>query len=352
MEGRPAVAHTSPGVRLLGPPGALPAVVGLMTVLAVMASATTAAASGSEHIRSGVLVLDFDPLMDDGNPLSVSRGWNDPAALQPQYIDDVAAASGGIVSHRVVETLVIHDYPVKPNGFQFTNSTYAACFVADPPKYCTALIDYGAVLNTAFDARSGSACSALRRGRVDEVWLWGGPWFGYREWNLVARNSLCPDVREPFVVMGFSYERGEPEMLHDVAHRAEGLIQSGIGFGIWDRFDGQRPRYAQDFACPAQPDATHPEVDPSSTHAGNVHFPPNAYCHYQYDRDFPVVSDADDWANFPNLTGQTTVINSDVWGGTQRGYLVWWMGRFPRHHGFSAGVANDWWRYVYLAKVV
>jgi len=308
-----------------------------------------AIAAGREHIRVGVEVLDFDPLMDDGRPLTVVQGWNDPSSLQPQYVQDVSTASEGVVDQTVRRTTVIRDYPVKLGGFRFSNATYDACLTAPPTDDCKALIDYGAVLNSSFGAKSGSACDALKRGNVNEVWLWGGPWFGYLEWLLVAPGSLCPAVRKPFVVMGFSYERGEPEMLHDLGHRAEGLVQSGIGLTLWDRFDGQRSRYGQDFACPAQPDATHPEVDPATAHAGNVHFPPNAYCHYQYDRDFAVMSDADDWANFPNLTGRRTLINSATWGGTQRGFMIWWLGRFPRGEGSTQGVENDWWRYIDMA---
>ncbi len=328
-------------------------VVASLTCLAVLAGMSApvrvAAASGREHIRAGVIVLDFDPLMDDGQPLTAARAWNDPPTLEQQYVSDVSAASDGIVKHRIVHTSVVRQYPAKPGGFQFTNSAYLACLAGPPTDDCKALIDYGAVLNTAYDAKSGSACDGLRHGRADEVWLWGGPWFGYLEWLWVAPGTLCPDVRKAFVVMGFSYERGEAEMMHDLGHRAEGLVQAGIGLPLWDRFDGQRSRYGQDFACPDQPDSSHPEVDPTGAHAGNVHFPPNAFCHYQYDRDFAVMSDADDWSNFPNLTGRRTLINSATWGGTQRGFMIWWLGRFPRNTGSTLGVENDWWRYVYVA---
>jgi hypothetical protein len=320
-------------------------VAGLVAVLAAQPSG--AAAAPREHLRVRVYVLDFDPLMDNGVPLSVERGWNDPLGLDDQYRSDVAAASAGVVDQRIVRTSIVRTYPTKPGGFTFTNAQYLGCLVDHSPTYCTALIDYAQVLNTPYDARFGSACEALRRQRVDEVWLWGGPWFGYQEYLLVAANTACPQVSRSFVVMGFNYERTVAEMLHDLGHRSEPLIQAGIGFALWDRFDGQRGRYAQDGECPAQPDATHPEVDATNAHAGNVHFPPNAYCHYQYDRDYPVLSDADDWANFPTLTGRQTVVNASTWGGTQRGFLIWWMGRFPRNPGSSGGVQNDWWRYVF-----
>ena len=319
-------------------------------LLAVLAAPPpVASAVQREQIRVRVYVLDFDPLMDNGAPLTVDRGWNDPLALDNQYRSDVATASGGVVDQRIVRTAVVRGYPAKPGGFTFTNAQYRGCLVDSSPTYCSALIDYPATLNTPYDDRLGSACDALARGRIDEVWLWGGPWFGYWEYLIVAPNTLCPQVGRSFAVMGFSYERTVAEMLHDLGHRSEALIQAGIGFDLWDRFDGQRGRYAQDYACPAEPDPAHPEVDSTSAHAGNVHFPPNAYCHYQYDRDHPVVSDADDWANFPNLTGRQTVINASTWGGTQRGFMTWWLGRFPRNVGSTDGVQNDWWRYVFAA---
>jgi hypothetical protein len=320
---------------------------------AMLAVLTTPVPGGSaaqhEHLGVRVYVLDFDPLMDNAAPLTVDRGWNDPFALDEEYRSDIATASGGVVDQRIVRTSVLRAYPVKPGGFTFTNVQYLDCLVNSAPASCSALIDYSTVLNTAYDEGFGSACAALGKGRVDEVWLWGGPWFGYLEYIIVAPNSLCPQVGRSFVVMGFNYERTVAEMLHDLGHRSEALVQAGIGFEIWDRFDGQRGRYAQDFACPPEPDLTHPEVDSSYAHAGNVHFPPNAYCHYQYDRDHPVVSDADDWPNFPNLTGRQTIVDASTWGGTDRGFMIWWLGRFPRNLGITQSVHNDWWRYVFPA---
>lgn len=326
-------------------------VIGSVVAAALVVGATStpvAATPAREHLRVQVYVLDFDPLIDGTRSLSVAQGWNDPIVLQDQYRADVGQASGGIVAQRLVGVSVVRGYPVKADGFTFTNATYLGCLADSSPGYCGELIDYGAVLNTVFDRQVGSPCMAIARDRVDEVWLWGGPWFGYLEHRLVAAKTLCAGVARPFEVMGFSYERGESEMLHDLGHRAEALIQAAIGLALWDRFDGQRARYSQDFACPSQPDAGHPEVDSGVAHAGNVHFPPNAYCHYQYDRDHPVVSDADDWANFPDLTGRTTVVNATTWGATQRGFLVWWLGRMPRRAGATDGIERDWWRYIYL----
>jgi hypothetical protein len=322
------------------------------TIVAVglMASVPQAAAAPRDHLRVDAWVLDFDPLLADGRPLTATFGWTDPTVLDAGYQSDVRAASAGIVDLRIGRFSTIRGYPAKSGGFRFTNESFLGCLADSSPTRCGELLDYAAVLNETFDPRLGTACDAIRRGRIDEVWLWGGPWFGYLEQVPVAPRTLCPTVDRTFVVMGFNYERGVAEMLHDLGHRTEGLVQSGIGLALWDRFDGQRGRYAQDYSCPTGPDAGHPEVDASVTHAGNVHFPPNAYCHYQYDRSHPVLSDADDWLAFPALTGRQTEIDSTTWGGTHRGFLTWWLGHLPRRHGSWNGIDTDWWRYVFPAR--
>ena len=214
----------------------------LAVVTAAVVPSSAALAAQRDHFRVSVYVLDFDPLMADGSALTVERSWGDPVALDRAYEADVATASSGIVDLRLAHQTTVRTYPAKPGGFVFTNESYLSCLDAASGDRCADLIDYGSVLGTTYDARFGSACEALRRGRVDEVWLWGGPWFGYLEQLAVAPRTLCPSVDRTFVVMGFNYERGEAEMLHDLGHRAESLIQPAIGLALWDRF--RRPTVA------------------------------------------------------------------------------------------------------------
>lgn len=160
----------------------------ILDVTSVPASAMSA--QPPEHLRVRVYVIHFDPLIDGVRALSVAQGWNDPIALQDQYRADVSQASDGIVTQRLVRVSVVREYPVKADGFRFTNASYLGCLADSSPGYCGELIDYRAVLNIVFEARIGSACTAIDQGRVDEVWLWGGPWFGYLEH---APESEPPD---------------------------------------------------------------------------------------------------------------------------------------------------------------
>ena len=293
-----------------------------------------------------VLVLDFNPLFG-GDPLSKKKGWNSPDGLMSVYNADVAEASHGNVGFQINAPPPINGYPVKTGGFVFNNDTYDGCFNDSSPSYCSSMIDYGAVLNTVYDAGVGSACSAIGRGDVDEVWLWGGPYFGYWEYVITSPRTLCPGVGTVFTVMGFNYQVTDAEMLHDLGHRAEEVLRSRLGDTTWDRFDGQRSRYAKDSPSDCDASGANPALaglDVLNTHAGNVHFPPNAICHYQYNRNLAVASDADDWSNYPDLTGAQTTVNSATWvvdtDKYQRGFMLWWFAHMPHSNTTST---SNWW---------
>ncbi len=299
------------------------------------------AAAPAQTIR--VYVLDFNPTID-GVSLATYRKWNDPTLLMQVYNDDVRAASWDSIGFQIVQHSIVDGYPAKPGGFAFTNAQYLGCLSNPAPSYCLQIIDYQSVLNTVYDPTYMSACDAVASGQADEIWLWGGPFFGYWEYVLVEPWSLCRNVNSNFAVMGFSYERTDAEMLHDLGHRSEGVLQAALGLELWDRFDGQRWRYAERYGCPSAPDGLYPEVDAYDAHNGNVHFPPNAYCHYQYARDFSVQSDADDWLDYPHLADQQTTLNSADWNTNQRGFLLWWFEHFPHN---STGGDTNWWNLVF-----
>jgi hypothetical protein len=301
-----------------------------------------------DEIILKVYILNFNPLIDD-TPLFQYQGWNAPEALMTDYIAEVLEVSGSTVKHQVARHLIIPDYPPKPNGFVFSNEQYQQCLNnRDSAEYCRPIVDYQTILNTCYHPDYPSACEAIATGEADEIWLWGGPLFEYLEWKLIEPDTLCEGMDKPFFVMGFNYERGVVEMLHDLGHRAEAVLQTELGL-VWDQFNGQRHRYEQrqSLACPASPGQL--EVDPDNTHCGAVHYPPNSFCDYQYSRHLSVLSDCDDWAlNYPHLTGQKSTINADTWGSDQRGYLKWWFSHFPNRPGTHNGRHNNWWKYVFL----
>lgn len=305
--------------------------------------------ASSERTVVNVYVMIFDPEVN-GRPLTQNNGFADPHPLMDNYIRDIERVTGGSVVYRIAQESVIRTFPAKMGGFVYTGEQYWACVnssAENAPEYCRRNVDYRAVVNTRYDPDYMSACEAVANGGIDEVWEWEGGWFGFREYYTVAPNTLCPGLEREFTFMTFNYSRGVAEMLHSMGHRVENVLQQELGTELWDRFDGQRQRYAQDYDQPPAPDARHPEVNAADTHCGNVHFPPNAYLHYQYNRDFPVQSDCDGWLHYPNLNGSKTTLNCDAWGCDQYGFLRWWLTHIPHNPGASNGIYHNWWKYVF-----
>ncbi|MBA3468558.1 MAG: hypothetical protein H0T53_02830 [Herpetosiphonaceae bacterium] len=287
----------------------------------------------------------FNPLMQ-GQPNIEYGGWNEPTVMNTNYISDVLEASGGTVGHTIVAQAELNAWTPKLGGYSFNEADYAACLTSNgTTAHCATMTDYAATLNSTFGGAATSACAMLEQGAVDEIWWWGGPWFGFLEYLTVDPQTLCPGVAQPFTVMGFNYERTEAEMLHDLGHRAEKAVSEGVGYELWDRFDGQRHRYGA---------GTFPDVDPADTHCGNVHFAPNGTQHYIRNRDFPVLSDCNDWQNYPALTGAQEELNYQSWyGGNARNEMKWWLSRLPHNRGLSQpatlpyAVHHNWWKYIY-----
>ncbi len=83
---------------------------------------------------------------------------------------------------------------------------------------------------------------------------------------------------------------------------------------------------------------------------GTCHWPPNAEKDYDYANPREVQSSADDWLNYPHLTGGKKTVTRETWAGPDyhRNYLKWWFAHLPKAGGSSAdGRQNNWWKYIF-----
>lgn len=290
-----------------------------------------------------VLVLNFDPLIpQEGNRRLHAVGrWTDPRTLAAGYVDDIRAASAGRVDYRIVEWKDIDTFHTKADGFTYTPEQYMACRATnkgwqDPDKadYPRTFREYGVL-------------PRIDRGEIDEVWFFGGPYFGYAESAMAGPRAfyINGDVyekvpsRRPFAIMGFNYERGVAEMLHDLCHRTESTMSRVYGGWKTEELTTNWARFAANFAQSGGVAAT-----------GTCHWPPNAEKDYDYGNPRSVDSSAEDWLAYPHLTGKTTKVNRDTWGGPDyhRNYMRWWFAHLPRAPGTNPdGRRNDWWQYVF-----
>ena len=237
-----------------------------------------------------------------------------------------------LISADVISTLTAQSDYVKHEIVGWVNTGTL------PPTQSTSVFDY-AGMYTAFDF-----CGMASRGDIHEVWVWAGHEAGLNEWavNGPWREAFglgvgMPECDIQMAVMGFNYLHGLSDALESVGHRLEDNFRNYWGIPLWETFDGQYHRYM--YTNPAQP-----PLQEYGAHCGNVHFPPNADQHYEFDSLDWVESNCDDWRS--DGSGANAKINCTIWGCTQVGFYNWWLGHMPgplNTNGPGGSRLQNWW---------
>jgi hypothetical protein len=291
-----------------------------------------------------VLVLNFDPLVPSkGNHrLHAALGFNDPQPLANSLVQSIATTSGGFINYNIAQWQDVDAIPAKVDGFSYTPDEYVENWQSGGPWHEPDLADYPQML-----AQYPGLSEAIDNHEIDEVWVFGAPYFGYYESAMAGPRSfyinggVYPDypTSRPFAIMGFNYERQLDAMLHSLGHRAESAMEHFFGGWnitnpetLWDKYTANIGQTA---------------VGPHGI--GSIHYPANGVIDYDYSSALVVPSTAPDWLNYPNLTGAVEDISSAGWGGTEQGYMEYWYSHLPRAEGIHDGEhqLNNWWKYIY-----
>lgn len=289
-------------------------------------------------ITRKVLAITHNPVLrTQGNrTLKEHFGWQDPERLARGYADDIREISFGYANYQVVEHLVVDSYPLKRDGFRYTEQSYLDAWrnrsFHDPDG-----VDYLELV------REFKMIERVNSGEIDEVWLFGHPYGGYWEsimcgpgafWCNAPPLAGTEHANRRFVIMGFNFERGVGEMLEDLGHRAESIL-----YKVFDNTRGDANLFEK-FTRYDKKDRGRAEV-------GNVHFAPNSQRDYDWGNHTPVPSRCDTWLNFPDLTGSSRTVTCADWGnGDIRAHHKWWFKRFPHIVGETNGISWNWWQYV------
>lgn len=298
-----------------------------------------------------VVVLNFDPLLrgKGGVRLTKYMKWEDPHALTPRIVRVLNEVSDGFANYEIVDFLDIDAFPAKRDGFRYDETSYLEMWADRNKAHQPDAISYARIFEEY------RLADRVRHQGVREVWIWGAPYFGADEYAMKIpgdqifyptenpwfyRPYDIPDCGRTVWVMGWNYERGAAEAIHSYGHRCEGILSLTVGRGVWD--------------CKKAPGNiwnhfTKQSVDfPDDAQVGNVHGGPNAEEGYDYAQKKLVLSGADDWLNYPRLTGARKPVNCESWGGPDYhlNYIKWWLRHLPHARGTSDGFYDNWWQYV------
>ncbi len=292
-----------------------------------------------QTLKPRALAIVYDPVMDQttGERLTQRMGWNSVEDLVAGYVADIRECSGDLVQYNVVGRVDVDEFPVKADSFRYDPASFTAVMNQTAPAHDPDMVDYHQIV------AENHLIERVTNGEFDEVWLFGSPYGGFYESHMAGRGAFwcnspamegtqnCP---RRFVIMGFSYQRGVGEMLEDLGHRAESIMdkvfegQRGEA-NLWKRFS----RYDK--------------VAPGEAEVGMMHFAPNSQQDYDWGNLAFVSSKCDDWLNFPNLQGAMRQVNCADWGGGDiREHHKWWFKRVPKVAGRINGISNNWWTYI------
>ena len=327
------------------------AVVALIATAWVPASGGQAPPSGIGTKTIKVIVLNYDPILRGKGSVRLSRHmkWGDPHAMTPAIVSALRQCSGGFADYRVVDFIDVDAFPAKRDGFSYDEKGFLEMWADRSKAHQPDSVSYAAIF------RRHHLAERIRREGIGEIWLWGAPYFGWDEYAMKIpgdrlfyptenpwfyRPYDIPDVGRTIWVMGWNYERGVAEAIHSFGHRVEGILSLTVGKGIWDHKKTPDNIWNHFTKQAAQ--------FPNDAQVGNVHGGPNAEGGYDYAQKKAVLSAADDWLNYPNLTGAKTLISCKAWGGPDYhlNYMKWWLTRLPKAPGARDGFYCNWWQYV------
>jgi hypothetical protein len=294
--------------------------------------------TGYTRLMSRILLIVHDPLLESQDRrLRESQDWRDPTVLCDEFIEDLSVCSHGRVRFQIEDRILVDEFPRKEDGFRYSPKGFVHSLRTGQGFHQPDRLDYPRLIEQF------GILERVKRGEIDEIWMFGFPYAGYYESAMGGPGAYwcnAPPLEgtfaagRRFVMMGFNYERGVGEMLESYGHRVEsilGRVFSGTHgeSNLWEQF------------------IRHHASHPGRAQVGTMHFAPNSERDYDWGNRRFVPSGCDDWLSFPPLTGTMRSVNCEEWGGGDiREHHKWWFAHLPYAEGGSNGISFNWWKYA------
>jgi Bacterial Ig domain len=305
-----------------------------------------------------VLLYFYDPIMEnrDGQRAHDSFHWEDPADLASRIVQEFNTNSHGRVNFQIVDTIIEDGYGYFKDGFIYNDISYTEA-VFDPAKRHNDQFDYVRFIN------EHNLAARVDSGEIDEVWIYAFPFNGTYESAMAGKGRYWINggtdfagSERAFPIMGLNYEAGFANALHSFGHRSEGHMDHI--YGGTANWNGSTwvPHREHNWAKYVYLDKYNPGAGLGGV--GNIHFPVNGTSDYDYGHNVngdlnPVLSLADNWANYPDIeSGAARLVDRRDWqradGDWHRGYMDWWYSHLPHFEGRGNDYyLNNWWRYLF-----
>lgn len=260
-----------------------------------------------------VMVIDFRP---DG--IEKYPEWYKTEDLINEYVAKMDEISKGVVQYNVTKSIIVNELPKLEGNEQYTVKRINAIM----RKEASAILrengreagaDYTDII------KRYNIEKLINDGKIDEVWMFGGPYYGFYESRMVGKDAYWCNASaierncRRFVMMGFNYERESKMMVHDYGHRTESILGKHYSNTIYNSFDTINNEYYNN------PLAINPKTpfEEYIKKFGNVHYPilkrelENKSIEYYVGAEYS--QDEENWSWMRGLTPEWWRLTSRVW---------------------------------------
>jgi hypothetical protein len=289
-----------------------------------------------------VLLVSYNPIVYQDKKASEFYNWRDHQSLGNNIASTFNSIPGNRADYNIVSFEEIDKFPIKSDGYQYTPYEYWLCNGDSSECHSPDIADYYLILEEF------NVCERFNSGEFDELWLVGGPYFGFYESRLAGPNSFWynspglsgTECSELLPIMGFNSERGVAEALHNWGHRLESTMTRVYGSTSQNSLSHEYNQFQMNAAQ---------SPDYSYSGCGSAHYPPNGQSDYDYGNSSTISSYCNEFDNGyygSVVTDKRVDINCSAWGCSQLGYFQWWFSKVPDNTGAQNGISNNWWNYI------
>lgn len=293
-----------------------------------------------------ILVVSYEPNISNKTIYEYFK-WENALVLSKLLIKKLNIATQKTAQFTISRIIRIRDFPEKQDGFKYTPDTYVKCIKDNKKCHKPDRANYNKIFT------QNKICSLVEQGQISEVWLWGGPYFGYPGYVEMVCKTKKGNIKVP--VQGFNYERRDWEVhMFVIGMRIEYILRSTFSkaklpINLFDVFSLTPKKNIA--GCGTYYQAPNSE---KAWDFDNKKFV-NTYCGYfnsSYDRIVQVIKDSstNDINQLREIIAKLfklTKLNCTAWHCNSRDYYVWLYSRLPHQEGKDIiGFYKNWWIYI------
>lgn len=168
-------------------------------------------------------------LLVDFRPPAIPQEWRSAVSLTDEFKEAMIQISHKALVYKVVAKLELPTYPFLRENLQYKDTTWTQAMQDDKAAIRDSHGNY-VIMDYLRFFQEYKILQGIQNNQIDEVWMFGGPYFGFYESHMVGKGAFwcnSPATEQNckrFVIMGFNYQRGLKEMIHSFGHRAESIL--------------------------------------------------------------------------------------------------------------------------------